>query len=681
MNNTIIRDAAVRIVNNLSTLNTKTADLEQEVAVLDSRMDVFTALPEGATTNDAALEDIKVGYDGTVYEGGPGDAVRAQVSQLSSEIVEVNSEVVANVNTLPLKNTITPIFSSNTITHEGVGTNVVLIEHEQRLCAKIQTTKPLKIKATNSLFEVNVVYVTESNLFIFETGWVTNAYVDSDCDIYLLVRKTDNSDISSLIANVLLNVEIWEVDNGNIATYKEVVLNYEIGSVANPLGTTFIPATSANRCRSEMLSAQGIVVTSLDSSVEVTINVFDKNNILVMSGDWRKSVEFVGDYKYMVIIRYTSNKNLTTTDIKDLASKISVKAQINANVNLINSNDYEVYVEPICTLERGKKYESWSKGIYDYAKDRLLLIYSSGADHAGVDKDIRLAVVKDGGTDYHTVVVGGSNGYKAIGIFIKNGEYWVYGARGITWIDDVDKVILFKSKDLETWESVETDIDTRKYSNQYNIDNVCYVDGVYYVLGNWWDVSKSVIYKSYNGVNWVEHELPIESNTSPCEANFVKIRNRIMMFARKRNELKDYDEPLVYSYSDDDGSTWVRTSDVTGITNANSCNFNMIRYGDDKMIVFIGSRRTGKAGIYVSISNVNDIYNGNFETPIKVMSGKNNGDWGYPFIIRKGLDFNFTYYSGSIDTSYIYLCKLILESKAPNNDIVNSLSDICKMFS
>lgn len=80
MNNTIVRDAAVRVVDNLSTLNTKTN-------VLESRMNTFTALPEGATTNDAALEDIKVGYDGTVY-ASPGEAVRSQVGQLSSEIKE-----------------------------------------------------------------------------------------------------------------------------------------------------------------------------------------------------------------------------------------------------------------------------------------------------------------------------------------------------------------------------------------------------------------------------------------------------------------------------------------------------------------------------------------------------------------------------------------------------------------
>lgn len=104
MDFTVIQNAATKIVDNFESVNNeiddlkeRATDLEQDVAVLDSRMDTFTALPEGATTNDAALEDIKVGYDGTVYDGGPGEAVREQVSQLHSEIAEF-SEISNNLH-------------------------------------------------------------------------------------------------------------------------------------------------------------------------------------------------------------------------------------------------------------------------------------------------------------------------------------------------------------------------------------------------------------------------------------------------------------------------------------------------------------------------------------------------------------------------------------------------------
>lgn len=55
------------------------------INLVNARVDNLTSLPEGSTTGDAELADIRVGVDGTVYENA-GTAVRAQVSQLSEEI-------------------------------------------------------------------------------------------------------------------------------------------------------------------------------------------------------------------------------------------------------------------------------------------------------------------------------------------------------------------------------------------------------------------------------------------------------------------------------------------------------------------------------------------------------------------------------------------------------------------
>ena len=81
----ITDDADVEEINSQPTLVTQ---LLSQIGVLTARMDAFTALPEGSTTSDAALNDIRIGYDGTEYPT-PGDAVRGQVSSLSEDIGDI----------------------------------------------------------------------------------------------------------------------------------------------------------------------------------------------------------------------------------------------------------------------------------------------------------------------------------------------------------------------------------------------------------------------------------------------------------------------------------------------------------------------------------------------------------------------------------------------------------------
>lgn len=72
----------------------------KQINVLKARMDTFASLPDGSTTGDAELTDIRVGYNEVVYPSA-GDAVRAQTGNLYSEIgviVGYTTETLFNVN-------------------------------------------------------------------------------------------------------------------------------------------------------------------------------------------------------------------------------------------------------------------------------------------------------------------------------------------------------------------------------------------------------------------------------------------------------------------------------------------------------------------------------------------------------------------------------------------------------
>ena len=80
----------ITVENKDGTTTTKLVDgtARASVNTLSARMDTFTSLPEGSTSGNAELADIRVGANGTTYDTA-GNAVRGQIGELKSDLSHI----------------------------------------------------------------------------------------------------------------------------------------------------------------------------------------------------------------------------------------------------------------------------------------------------------------------------------------------------------------------------------------------------------------------------------------------------------------------------------------------------------------------------------------------------------------------------------------------------------------
>lgn len=525
---------------------------------------------------------------------------------------------------------------------------------------------------TETTLEYNIE-ITDSNIALLAVQCLAMKIESLRIYKHGISAKSKIDEVEDLIGSVSENINI-DLSNSN----------YTIGYGLQPTG--IVTDVGLN---SRAATRGFIDCSSLD---KITITAFE--NVLYNLGFYtdENDASFDSAKSYSYITAFP-NSGVKTFDVSDtpfirisfkyadgvtpLQNSISDLIEINGQL-LMSIDDYmqlkftntdlvtyktsaPIEIPPV------KAYNSWSKMYNDKENNRMLIVYGSGPDHPYVDKDVRLAIYSDGVIIDDYVVIAGSAiiSMKPIGITKLGDKYVIYATYGENIVDEVKKIVRYESSDLKVWEEIIITFPILFTGSQINVDNVSIVDGVFFISqGNYGSPKESYVMKSIDGgMTFTSIKLNIQPDTTPCEMIFFRIKKRIIGLARRNLAIQTFQEPLQWTYSEDGGDTWSAMADVTGITNANSSNLGAIFVGNDKLLLLYATRfNSATAGVYYSLSHIDDVYNGIFSEGVKLFSGTANADFGYPAISRYKNKIYTSYYSGTSAAATIKIRELICDA-------------------
>ena len=302
-------------------LNTVVNEQNSRISVLEGRMDTFTHLPNGSTSGDAELADIRVGANGVTYSSA-GNAVRGQYNELKNII---NDEV-------NYPEYVTTAFNSLCSAGTGYFTPLTVEDNDTRLSNLCVDNGAL---VRTNVFQINVPthfiiadgysiaiarctyqssydrYLLDSSLtWEYHTGDTLITPNDNYPDIVYMVKRNDNADISPSIINSILYIgttnglkeKISELENyttpitfpfvlgnincelyKNVDGYKEKLTLPRI-TKANGV-TVFIDPDGEH-------NADGLTIKTPVKTIAEALNISNVQTILFLEGTYKVGVNY-----------------------------------------------------------------------------------------------------------------------------------------------------------------------------------------------------------------------------------------------------------------------------------------------------------------------------------------------------------------------------------------------------
>ena len=260
------------------------ATMQTEISVLSARMDNFAKLPNGSTTGDAEVADLRVDFMGNSYETA-GDAVRAQASRIADE-------------TTNFEKTITDFLTYGKNANFGwkIGELVTADGSETENNKRTRSNFLYAPKGTHFIFGGDsselagmyvFVYTVDKHYITNSGGYLPEYLANEDCYVRIVAKYRDEREIEGTGAfNNLVEMYFPETTR----KVKRVSMNeWYIGALEAKHGGT-IEEDSTKRAKSRFIYLEKNEQVKFDHSARELTGMFvfvydiDKNYISCSGG-------------------------------------------------------------------------------------------------------------------------------------------------------------------------------------------------------------------------------------------------------------------------------------------------------------------------------------------------------------------------------------------------------------